>query len=480
MSLENYLSREALAGQVEGKAEFTLNPEAAWRKLGSLQLPNPDAWILKVVQAAVISQAGSVRVTQTRKTTLILVGGVPSWSLHDLLESLFEMKADKGEAIEQLAVAVRALVSRPEHTVSFSFPDGEKVRWNGRLLEDEERQPPTGDFALEIGHKREGSFGDWLQQNAEARAFMLGLSQQLEKYCYRCPVPVLLDGRRIESPARTLLDSSLGLGEKNDPAFVREDILANWKEKNPENKWGEEQPFFEVVLSDKPASSGGANHPGRAEAPPTTGRLWLNYRLTKSPSRFSPRWEEFEDRSSRICLLRHGVIVEKRELELHGALGLEIILSADHLKTDLSGLKIVEDKEKAETLARGISAAIALLEEYRLTFLRRAPIQRLFHQSSWKFSSPLVAGIILFPLAIIVLIMCYVAFLLAYLTVPMGIIAIIGFVWTSYRNNKMNEALKSQEALVTSSSPAIFVRALRKELQIHTVTPGSRGAEHES
>ncbi len=57
--LEGYLADQAAEGRHDGSSEVTISVESALRKMAVSQLPFPEAWILKIIQAVVSSGESS-------------------------------------------------------------------------------------------------------------------------------------------------------------------------------------------------------------------------------------------------------------------------------------------------------------------------------------------------------------------------------------------------------------------------------------
>lgn len=61
--LNKFLSKQASEGSQAGQGQFTIAREVALEKIAQFQLPFPDAWLLKLVQAAVSADSESLEFT---------------------------------------------------------------------------------------------------------------------------------------------------------------------------------------------------------------------------------------------------------------------------------------------------------------------------------------------------------------------------------------------------------------------------------
>lgn len=430
MSVEDFLQQQAQVGSLDGQGQFTLDPETAWQKLGSFQLGDPNAWVRKIVQAAVADSAIAVEVRQGRNSTKIAIDGVPHWNLHDLLAAVFELKALGGTAMAQLATAIRVLVSQSQRAVKIRFPDGQVAEWNGRLFEDKSRSNPGQRFELEIVHHPEAGVTG-LAGYFAALTYSVDLSQQFDRYCYPSPVPISLDGRRIEPPAQQL--ATLDLDPEASGVGTLGCLKSHWW--HLENKqWQGPEAFFEVRLT------------GPLTKKSQLGKLVLDYKLTTGLSIAGHRWESLQARPASLCWLRHGVIVEREELEGRSVLGMDVFLDAKDLKTDLSGLQLVKDRQQAAARKLGLATASRLLNLCELEFSRRfeAPDPWAWLKVRREYSSPLVAFIIrtLYALLLVV------AF-------PLVILVVAGMsvqsLWDSGRKKLPESGLNQQQKAVETA-----------------------------
>ena len=67
--LLSYLGEQAGQGVKDSEGEFSISLEAARSKLARFALPRPNAWVLKLVQAAVGWQMTRIEITQYWKET---------------------------------------------------------------------------------------------------------------------------------------------------------------------------------------------------------------------------------------------------------------------------------------------------------------------------------------------------------------------------------------------------------------------------
>ena len=121
MKQENEPGIEEFLEQKQGDREtvpgvFTLASSKAADKMGRYLLPEPEMWVLKVVQAAVRAKAAQLDFKFGRNKTTVRIGGGEAWSLSDLkdcLESIDNALPSHGE----LLLALRSLASTHDFTL---------------------------------------------------------------------------------------------------------------------------------------------------------------------------------------------------------------------------------------------------------------------------------------------------------------------------------------------------------------------------
>jgi hypothetical protein len=130
--LEEYLTGCLAEGDRDSSGAFTLARDKALEKLGNFSLPREDAWVLKVVQAAVASQATSLEVRQTSNEIQFSFGPARPWSLAEV-EAAFvnpEPEADRG--LDHLKRGLWSVSLNGMKPFKYSLPQQKtSLIWNG-------------------------------------------------------------------------------------------------------------------------------------------------------------------------------------------------------------------------------------------------------------------------------------------------------------------------------------------------------------
>jgi hypothetical protein len=299
----DYLDAQRRAGTPESQGEISVNVEAALDKLGRFRFPRQESWALKFVQCANALGTDRLRVTIDRN-------GVEVRLPTDRLPGLDELKlglegllsCDPPE--EHLRAAILALRTRAG-SLEIRYRD---QRWDGRdLLQECEA---TQQFSCRFTNAPIKGFWMWLQARLGSAS---SLCKELYDYAYLSPLPVYLDGREIdEVPSLAVLlngilndKSGLRLNVGGDIMFGKNwyrDVFSSWARNSS-------QSFSYVVRVDYLGK-------GRRED---------------------------------VCLewLRDGIVVERETHDVNstGGVRVRVLLPAQGLATDLSGLSLRENEE---------------------------------------------------------------------------------------------------------------------------------------
>ncbi|MCA9794929.1 MAG: hypothetical protein KC910_24140 [Candidatus Eremiobacteraeota bacterium] len=430
-SIEQYLVQQAAAGRLEDAGEFTIDPETAWRKLGSFQLPDPEAWVLKLVQAGVAGQAAEMSVHQTRQSSRFVVVGVPDWSFETVLEALFQLKAQSGSALDHLATAIRTLVTQSERRVELVFPSGQAVAWNGLVFTDQDPRAPSVRFELVVDHlPLAGS------DRSERARYTAALSRQLSEHCYYCPVPLRLDGRPVSRPRPKVAYLPLPDQHERPSLLPNVPTLASAKASHwelGEDGWNGPYDFFKFELKGRPEAS-----------PNPAAALVLEYDIRPGMRLAGYRSERFYPVESNLCWFQHGVIITREKWGVVSKVfGLEVAIDASGLETDLSGLQLLESEAKStryqQTMKAAQTALGALEGEFSASFEPTGPWGWL-KQTKTDFGHPLLTLLIwlLFGLLFVAL---FPIFVLGILT------TILMSYWKRARQTVLTTALTQQKSL---------------------------------
>lgn len=337
--LDQYIARLKQSGHVDSEGCFTVAGDRAVGKLSKFLLESSGDWILKLVQAACASGAQELGIRQTRLSTQAQYHCPYLIDLTLLEQCLVDPMAKlQSRGLHHLITGLRALQASEGRTWVARIASGEQQT----LLQCVDRQVsarrlllPTpvegaeislaatypGDEFGKLGGVR---FGASIQEEHSA----------LLARVRACPIPLYLDGRRIDDlrePPLTALQTRLFLavtysnGDENGlvvPHVVRSKFGVQ-KRGDPLTS---HTPFYlgRVPLQQKSRS---------------IIRWYFNYTVTGDAT---PKRTEVQKvpAGSRVVLIRDGVVVGSRGLGIQHPISVDILMNADHLKSDLSGLKV--------------------------------------------------------------------------------------------------------------------------------------------
>lgn len=356
--LEEFLQAEQQRGRTVSHGEFTLAREKALEKLAAYQLPFPEAWVLKIVQAAVASGAERLEIKQTPTDTLFGFNSPGAWSLARLEQAFLDPRPSGDPGLDHLVIGLRAASLNDGRPFQIRFPGGgESLVWSGRELEVVPSQA-TELLRLTVSHRTlaegKGIPGWRVFQAARRNAEIL---KTLSERCFVCPVPLTVDGRRMDvlqfCPTHGYTGSShpvaLGWGDLDSPAMgLPPGTLEGYVNPAQQNKPSSIQLLSRGVL--RPLTK---EHP-------RAGVYWLatvHLKLTGSGKNKS--WD-LRAQPSVLYWVEDGVVLETEHLPVPSrAFSVAMFLSAAGLAHDLTGFGLVKDPERVRQGAAVVGAALA-------------------------------------------------------------------------------------------------------------------------
>lgn len=206
MKLEDFLEKAQASGQFESTSDFTINTLKARHKLAASQLPQEGLWLVKLIQAAVSCGAKKAEI-QFGKREVQFHFEVEDWAweprklLHDLLSgvlpsdtTLFHLFAGLRNSLFEDTVRAEWRIATRDKLFRARFDEsGTKV--------DEEPNPGANGFWLTTsrpprwpGFKKAAHTPVKHLVRRTADEYMA-----IQNYCWTCPIPLYLDGRRLEN-----------------------------------------------------------------------------------------------------------------------------------------------------------------------------------------------------------------------------------------------------------------------------------------
>lgn len=341
--LFQWVENLANEGTWESEGRFTLERDKAWEKLSSYQLPFPEAWILKLVQAAVLSAALELRVRQTGSDTTFQFMGQDRWTEESVTQALFSEGACPDQGLPPLAAAVRHLARGGENLLALHYPDGSSQVWDGQAFHTEASPYPVKQFELTVFSARKRGL-QWLVQPGNAADASAGVGKVLSGLAYTSPIPIYVDGRMINGfssdphAGSTSITAPIALIPVKPTLHLPEFRFLRDKDWKPEKDELSLTVEGQVEGIRGDTLSCGALVCLTACVKDTTEQLGFA---------FQPNY---------IKWIRDGVLVNAERMVPLGAIGATILLSAEGFRTDLSGLNISLDetynRRKKEAILR--------------------------------------------------------------------------------------------------------------------------------
>lgn len=360
-SLHEWIQSASESGIFDSEGEFTLAQDKAWEKLGSFQLPFPQAWVLKLVQAAFSSPDTRLAVVQTREETRFHFSGAPEWTRLELEKAIFDTAYKGDRSLNHLAIAVRALARKKNRPFSIQDSQGDGVAWNGssfaRLDPGASRGASKADaFSVvvtnyEFGRSRLLGGGD----SARFRAEIAGA---LHEHCHLSGSRVSLDNKNLTS---YWTDPDFGKTETSHPLTVlKAPPVPGWSSIEAKGELCSRQ----AKLHNKKVAVTLPSGDSEVSSFSSAAMLSFFYRpeLVRADMKLD-RWVHHPlDRQTRILWHSDGVIVNREPLGLEGPVGVGLVVSAEGLPTDLTGFTPLESPEKRERLRHSVAQIKPLLK----------------------------------------------------------------------------------------------------------------------
>ena len=313
-------------GTWESEGRFTLDKDKAWDKLSTYQLPFEQAWVLKLVQAAVLAACESLQVRLTGSESSFRFVGQSRWTEESVTRALFSADSAQDLALVPLAAAVRYLARSADKLLALHYPDGTTQVWDGEAFHTETSPYPVEAFELTVFSARKS--GRFWSLGASGLDDLAMIGKVLSNLAYPSPIPINLDGRLINGFSN---DAQGGSTSHTAPIAL---LPVNPTLHLPEFRflrdrdWRPEKDELSARLDGELMAVYGE--------PLVCGALACFtanvHETVEAPS--------FSSQPSYIKWVKDGVIIRAEKVEARGSIGLTLLISAEGLRTDLSGLNL--------------------------------------------------------------------------------------------------------------------------------------------
>jgi hypothetical protein len=354
--LEQFLSEQRDDGHQDSEGVFTLAGRLAVEKLAQFQLPFRSAWVLKLIQCAIREGAvASIQVELTARQAKFSFY-TSSFSAHEVEAAFLTPELNSNVSLRHLVGALWSVGIQEKWPFELALCRAPKsLVWDGKNFHQRTVKRKAVKTTLVISLNPED--GGWLGSMMRMADVNAEILQTLKQWCYTCPVPLIVDGRRMDS-----LQACWGHG------------------------WGSEScplalGFAEAEVPDLQLS------PGTFEKQPATdGETAFMTDARKTMARVSPRqvasvpfllahhveaqgtgknviWHPHPGESV-IYWVADGVVVQTEPLTgSESLLTVGCFVSAEGLKTDLTTLYLREAPEREHRKAMVRQAVVSALRD---------------------------------------------------------------------------------------------------------------------
>lgn len=197
--LEQFLASEAAQGLFHEAGQFKLDPEKALEKISQFALPEPGLWVVKMLQAAVASEAPEIHFKFGKREVEVRFRN-PGWEAETLLSQLLSALTPEEPALRHIFAGVLGAA------MGFS----QEITWrcgSSSVLVDKDgpRSQPEEhggeNFCLVAKRPRRSPIGSGLF-SSPIRYLFKQTAQEYKSLIERsrvCPIPLFIDGRKVES-----------------------------------------------------------------------------------------------------------------------------------------------------------------------------------------------------------------------------------------------------------------------------------------
>lgn len=379
--LEQHLRDASTKGHLDSEGVFTVDGVKAWEKLGKFQLPFPEAWVLKFVQAAQAHEGCILNYrthTDEVRFSFRNFQPLPDWNHQAFARELFATGSQSNEVLSHLVVGVRALAQLENRNFSLIYPDGSRFTWNdGEFVVGESEASVKCDFVVQVSTtpNSDTMFGALLKKR-EHHNYVRSLEQTLKTFCRLHDGRVLLNDQAFGGVA---FDPFMNLKNGSStpeysctvavvkcpptpglPTMVsnpldektRDPVVSQYYSIVPISTPTQVLREFSVAVGLSLFVSPRSRFQQNQEAKDIP---WYGFQAVQ--------WTQRKD-SSEILWAKRGVVVARDELRIKANVGASIVISAEGLETDVSGLTLRANEAKEKRLHSGLEAVTDQLYDF--------------------------------------------------------------------------------------------------------------------
>lgn len=382
--LEAFLDAQEEEGRADSEGSFTISRDQALAKLSAHHLPFAGAWAIKLIQAAVAGGAKEITVRLERADSRFYFSSGMAWTSSQVEQALFDTEPQSDPALNHLVTALRVVGFSQKRAFRLCLPGKNRaLEWDGTQFKEDEDSEVLN-FVLHISNRAADDQAGFLGINTMTTVARrhADVTRAVTERCHLCPVPLTLDGRRIDAIE---LNPSHGWGPGSQ-------LLVMGFEDGELPRF----PIPQATLG-KSVSPGVRVEPRLKEVTAGLGQLretrtqcglafLVSAHLKRVKKGKNHVWREFSSPS--IChWVKDGILLEPERLgDGSGFCSVGCFVSAEGLSTDLSGLALRDTPEKAARLQQArrlLKEGLSALPE--LDFKSRAVKTQAEVESAGKF-----------------------------------------------------------------------------------------------
>jgi hypothetical protein len=376
LNLEDLLSGMREEGEViSSGADFTLHISKAKGKLKKFQLSNPNFYVLKLVQSAVLAGATKVEMeSQAHQLSLKHNGRAPSPDqLQDLMQFLFlkeEESKPEHKAIKRLASGVNtAVAAHARELIVECHQEDESYRqsWTSegsQFADLESRGKAQGvhfllkrkasDVATSLRHVGDTRLLDMAKGN---RNSIQKEEAALWDRCIYAPIEILVNGERVDRQefGTPRYHGYTKGSKKRVPFLYWMTGTSQYRDRACHKRFHLIQAFYESV------------DPIVGLRCPDVSHSFLTSRKHPhepgKPCSLVLGIEASKELPGRVNYIREGVLIEQ-EINVIDIRGLVALINVSSLSTDLSGFNLIRNDRHRDVLTSLRASVEGLTREY--------------------------------------------------------------------------------------------------------------------
>jgi len=368
--LEEFLRSQLDEGAKDSSGQFTLSREKALEKLAAYSLQGGQTWVLKVIQAVVVSGAPELVVRQTGTDTEFHFSPPQPWELHQFEAAFYDPEVSPDRSLDHLKRGLWSVSVHNMRPFMLASPGwSQALVWNGKSLQRAavaERQT----VLLAISHRTvyEGK-GLPLLRNLEAAAGNAAVLTELRDRAYVCSIPLKLDNRRLDALQAC---PNYGASKTSFPVYLGFLPGELPELPIPPGTMGEYKP---IIAGDSAVSK--IFHPSVHMPRRVAVACLITAHLREVQQGKVLVWETYAQQST-LFWVRDGVVVDWEFLKSSPAcVSCALFVSAEGLASDLTGLKLARGEAYQQRYQEALGAFKPFLSEAELSLAAMVESQRL-------------------------------------------------------------------------------------------------------